>query len=167
MKFNSQNEPADFVSINEFERARGVKLPQVYKEFLIEINGGQLNPSLSYMKAPNGGALEVQELFGLTLSEDHSIAADRFSNFADFVHNRMLHIGYNPFGEIIVMDLRDGSHGQIYFRSHNGAPKNMVLIEDSGFEDAGDYEEASHYFPLANNWSEFVSMLGPAPQLEE
>lgn len=167
MKFNSNNDPASAVSVEEFERKRGVTLPRDYVKFLLSENGGQLDPSQSYAEIPNWNSLEVQELFGLTTNASHSIAADHFSNFSDFVHIRMLQIGYNPFGETICMDLRDLSHGRIYIRTHNSPLNDPILIDAAGFEDEGDYEEASLFHPLAENWTTFVAMLGPAPPITD
>ena len=62
------------------------------------------------------------------------------------------------------MDLREGAnHGKIYIRAHNSPPNEQILIGDSGFQDEDDYEEAPIFFPVADSFSDFVTMLGPDP----
>lgn len=65
------------------------------------------------------------------------------------------------------MDLRPTSHGKTYIRAHNSPPNHPILIDNKGFEDEGDYEEASLFHPLANSWTEFVEMLGPATPIKD
>jgi hypothetical protein len=167
MKFNSNNDPTSLNAIRDFEAHRGVRLPEDYTNFLLNLNGGQLNPNKSYAEIDGWNDLLVQELFGLTENPSHSISNHRFTNFEDYMHKIMLEIGYDPFGQALFMDLRETSHGRIYIRAHNSPPNAPILIDDADFEDEGDYEEASIFYPLANNWTEFAAMLGPAPPITE
>ncbi|MCL6283611.1 SMI1/KNR4 family protein, partial [Ruegeria sp. 2012CJ41-6] len=164
MIFISTNEPASLSDVKAFELKRGVRLPKDYLLFLLDLNGGQLNPSQSYVKVPNWNSLELQELFGITENPNHSITNHRFTNFSDYMHQMMLDIGYDPFGQTLFMDLREGpNHGKIYIRAHNSPPNDPILIDDTGFEDEDDYEDAQLLYPVANSFAEFTAMLGPAP----
>lgn len=162
MKFNSYNEPARLDAIREFESQRGIRLPEDYVEFLLRMNGGQLNPSESYAEIEGWNSLLVQELFGLTENPSHSIANDWFSNFADFIHTRMLQIGFDPFAQTLFMDLRDTSHGKIYIRAHAYPSHGPLLIDDTDFAPE-DYEEAALFVPIADSFDAFIVMLGPEP----
>lgn len=48
MIFNSTHEPTSVQAISDFEHSRNVMLPEDYISFLLDINGGGLNPE----KAP-------------------------------------------------------------------------------------------------------------------
>lgn len=164
MKFVTTNSPTSSDEIKKFEQQRGVLLPQDYVKFLLQTNGGQLNPLQSYALVPGWNSLEVQELYGVTDDPNRSITNHTFTNFSDFMHKVMLKIGYNPFSETLFMDLREGSnHGKIYIRAHNSPPNEQILIDDTGFQDEDDYEEAQIFFPVADSFSEFIAMLGPDP----
>ncbi|MCL6281907.1 SMI1/KNR4 family protein [Ruegeria sp. 2012CJ41-6] len=164
MIFNCNNKPAKANEVREFEGRRGIRLPGEYVDFLLSQNGGGLNPEQSAAWIEGWNWLLVQVLFGLTARADASIATERFTNFSDFMHARMLKIGYDPFGQTLFMDLREGpNHGKIYIRAHNSPPNDPILIDDTGFEDEDDYEEAQLLYPVANSFSEFTAMLGPAP----
>ncbi len=164
MKFNSTNAPAAMIDIKKFEQARGITLPEDYVEFLLDTNGGQLNPSQTYADIPGWNSLEVQELYGLTDKTSSSIASDRFTNFSENIDKMMLNIGYDPFGRKLFMDLRKGSnYGKIYIRDHNSPPNDQILIDQAGFEDEDDFEEAQLFHLIADNFSEFTAMFGSAP----
>ncbi len=167
MIFNTTHEPSSAETVSDFERSRNIKLPEDYVAFLLDINGGGLNPEKSAALIDGWNWLMVSFLLGLTSNPEHSISNHVFTNFSDDIHRMMLMIGNDPFGEAIFMDLRPTSHGKIYVRAHNSPPNYPILVDDAGFEDEGDYEEASLFHPVADSWTEFVAMLGPAPQLEE
>jgi hypothetical protein len=42
--------------------------------------------------------------------------------------------------------------------------QGLILIDGTGFEGAGDYEEAQLFYPIADSFSEFIAMLGPEPE---
>lgn len=65
--------------------------------------------------------------------------------------------------EIKKFEQQRGIHGKTYIRAHNSPPNDQILIDDTGFQDEDDYEEAQIFFPVADSFSEFVAMLGPDP----
>lgn len=166
MKFNSVNPATSASEIESFEHTRGIRLPRDYVDFLLHTNGGQLNPNESSAEIPNWKTLLVQELFGITEDPSHSITNHRFTNFSDYVHQMMLEIGYDPLGQKLFMDLREGpNHGKIYIHAMYSTPNDPIVIDDTGFEDDGDYEQAQLMHVVADSFSDLVAMLGTAPSL--
>jgi hypothetical protein len=164
MIFERKNNPTTTQEITEFEQGRGVRLPQDYKEFLLSFNGGYVDRRNDYFKVGSWNAFAVEELFGITKSPETSISTRRFTNFSDHVRAKLLQIG-SASGEMIFMDLRESAaHGKIYIRAHDSPSSNPILIDDTGFEEAGDYEEAQLFYPIADSFSKFVAMLGPEPE---
>ena len=164
MRFTEPNAPTNIGAIKSFEKERGVRLPSDYVDFLMETNGGYYDPQKFYAKVQGWNSLLVQELFGITDDPSRSITNHTFTNFSDYMHQFMLKIGYDPFSEALFMDLREGAnHGKIYIRAHNSPPNDQILIDDTGFQDEDDYEEAQIFFPVADSFSEFAAMLGPIP----
>jgi hypothetical protein len=165
MRFVRQNEPATRKAVLEFAQIKDVRLPEDYIDFLTSNNGGYTGGLDAYVHVPNGPEIIVQQLFGLTESSDGSIAADQFSNFSDWMHARMLEIAYTPNGDTLLMDLREtNTFGKIYLRSHDGPPNDTILIDETGFENDGDYEEAQLLHPVADSFSKFVAMFKPVPE---
>lgn len=164
MRFVRQNEPATRKAVFEFAQTKGVRLPEDYIDFLTSQNGGYTGGLDAYVRVANGPEMIVQQVFGLTESSDESIAADQFSNFSDWVHARMLQIAYSPNGDLLLMDLREtDTFGRIYLRAHDAPPNDTILIDETGFEDDGDYEEAQLLHPVADSFSDFVAMFEPVP----
>lgn len=164
MIFNTNNAPASLDQVRAFEHRRGVRLPDDYIEFLVTLNGGELNPEMSVARIEGWNDVLVCALLGLTEEPEHSIATDRFTNFSDHMHRNMLDIGYDPFGQTIFMDLREEpNHGRIYILAHDSPPNDPILIDDTGFDDEDDYEEARLLHPIADSFSAFIAMLGPLP----
>lgn len=161
MIFDRQNEPSNEQEIQRFEEKKGIRLPADYREFLLEFNGGRPAADNATWKTTGSNFLDVDELYGLTDSSLNSIETERFNNFSDFVHSRLLQIGHS-YGSGLYVDLREGrTHGKIYILAR---PANEALqVDDTGFQDEDDYEEALFLHPVANNFSEFVAMLGPDP----
>lgn len=166
MKFEKQNEPTNALSISEFERDRGVKLPEDYRTFLLDYNGGYLDRSNDYFEVGNWNAFIVEDLLGLTSEAESSIATRRFNNFSDYIDLHFLVIGHAS-GEILFMDLREiSSYGKIYVRAHDSPINDPILIDEEGFSHVCDYEDAKLFHPVANSFAEFLAMLGPEPEDE-
>ncbi len=165
MKFDIKNEPTDEGKIEDFEARKGLRLPVDYKTFLLEHNGGRPVEDSAFAEVEGWNWLVVEDLYGLTREAEHSIDGEWFNNFSDDIFARLLSVGYAS-ASSLYMDLRDGPmHGKIYIMAH---PANeTVLIDDAGFEDDGDYEEARFLHPVANSWTEFVAMLGPEPPFDD
>lgn len=162
MIFEKQNDHTSVVRIDAFERQRGIRLPEDYKAFLLEFNGGYLDRSNDYFEVGSWNSFCVEDLLGITDNPSTSLTTNRFTNFSDYTRSKLLQIGYAS-GEILFMDLREGgTHGRIYIRAHDSPPNDPILIDETGFV-SGDYEEASLLHPVAKNFSDFLSMLGPEP----
>lgn len=166
MRFIRQNEPAKYDAVLEFSRQRGIQLTADYVDYLISINGGYTGGVDSYAVLGNGEKIVAQQILGLTTYPDALIATDCFTNFSDFVHNRMLCVAYTPNGDSIMLDLRAPTHGKIYIHAHDSPPNDPIQIDATGFEGEGDFEVASLFYPLSDSWTEFVEMLGPSPPFE-
>ncbi|WP_168193068.1 SMI1/KNR4 family protein [Rhodophyticola sp. CCM32] len=165
MIFDRQNKPTDEAQIKDFEASRGFTLPEDYRVFLLKYNGGRPADANSSFQPDRLTWLSVEEFFGFTEESLNDIASFRYNDFSDYIHARLLQVA-NTGSQGIYIDLREGSmHGKIYILAR---PANeTVLVDDAGFEDDGDYDEARFLHPVASSWSEFIAMLGPDPQLEE
>lgn len=164
MRFERQNEPATRKAVLDFAQLKGVRLPEDYIDFLTSNKGGYTGGANAYVRIADGQEIIVHQVLGLMGNTEGSIATDQFSNFSDWVHARMLEIVYTRNGDSILLDLREnGAFGKIYLRAHDAPPNGSIVVDEAGFEDEGDYEEAQLLHPVADSFSEFVAMFGSVP----
>lgn len=161
MIFERQNEPIDEAKIDGFEAVRTVNLPADYRAFLLKYNGGRPADSNAFFEVQGLILLSIEEIYGLTSNPLNSIEDDPYNNFSESIHAQLLQIAYTG-SQGIYMDLREGPmHGRIYILAR---PANETLkVNDAGFQDEDDYEEALFLHPVANTLSEFIALLGPDP----
>lgn len=161
MIFERQNEPIDEATIKGFELTRALRLPADYRAFLLKYNGGRPADSNCSFQVQGLILLSIEEVYGFTSDSLNSIERDRYNNFSDPIHSQLLQIAYTG-SQGIYMDLREGPmQGKIYILAR---PANETLqVDDTGFQDEDDYEEAMFLHPVADTFSEFVAMLGPIP----
>lgn len=103
--------------------------------------------------------LSIEEIHDFTSNPLSSIEDDPCNNFSNSIHTQLLQIAYIG-SQGIYMDLREGPmHGRIYILAR---PANETLkIDDAGFQDGDDCEEALLLHPVANTFWEFLAMFGP------
>lgn len=165
MIFERQNEPIDEAKISGFEATRTLRLPADYRAFLLKYNGGRPADSNAFFKVQGLILLSIEEICGITVNPLNSIEGDAYNNFSNSVHAQLLQIAYTG-SQDLYMDLREGpTHGRIYILAR---PANDSLkVDDTGFHDEDDYEEALFLHPVAKTFSQFLALLGPAPEEED
>jgi hypothetical protein len=163
LNFSIKNTPARLDDILRFEMQRGIILPDSYRKFLVDCNGGRTAADTCYAIIPGWNELLVNEMLGLTEQAETSLYRRQFSNFSTGTDAKFLVFGYDVADQRLILDLRDGSYGKVYIRNHVHARRGPLLIDDAGFAPE-DYEEAALFIPLADNFESFIAMLGPEPQ---
>ena len=165
MIFDRRNKPTDEAHIKALEASKSVTLPKDYRVFLLKYNGGRPADANSSFQPDGLIWLSIEEFYGFTEESLNDITSFRYNDFSDYIYARLLQVA-NTGSQGIYMDLREGSmHGKIYILAR---PANeTVLVDDAGFEDDGDYDEARFLHHVANSWSEFIAMLGPVQPLED
>lgn len=110
-KFDTTNVPEE---IYEFENKYNIKLPQLYKNFLVKYNGGN-TPKTSFKI--NGISSDIRAFYGYR-------NADRDYNFLllterdyleSFIQDNYLPIATDSFGNQIVIGIGKDNEGKIFF----------------------------------------------------
>ena len=161
MRFIRQNEPTNEAQVKGFEVSKNLRFPKDYRAFLLEYNGGRPADANAFWQLDDLNLLSIEAIYGFTSDSLNSIKRDRFNNFSNSIHARLLQIAYTG-SQNLYLDLREGPmHGKIYILAR---PANEALkVDDVGFEDEADYEEALFLHPVADSFSDFIDMLGPEP----
>ena len=105
--------------LQQLESQVGVRLPEDYRRFLAETNGGRPESSRFAMRTAAGENESVVDWF-LTLDpveELYSIPEYR-SMYSDRIPGGLLPIACDPLGNLVLLDLGEKAYGSVYFWDH-------------------------------------------------
>ena len=122
-----------------------MKLPEDYRNFLIEHNGGCPYPNIVNLENTQ---TDIQCLFGMNDAPYYTGFFDNLDSYIDRVPNFYMPIGNDSFGNIFLLSLRDSNFGEIAFWRHEQELKEG---------DAGEY--FGNIEVVASSFSEFVDNL--------
>ncbi len=134
---------ASIEDIQNFEAKVGAKLPEDYKEFLLQYNGGsprQPNEVTSHSSA------SVRSFLGFN-SESVRDLNKVTESYTGRIPKSTIPIAADESGNLIVMSLEEVRFGSVYFWDHELEVEDEVL------------ERSPNITPLANTFSEFFKKL--------
>ncbi|MCE3200953.1 SMI1/KNR4 family protein [Paenibacillus sonchi] len=145
-RFTETNGPLSMEQIEKFESKHGISLPDQYKGFLQEFNGGRPVPKMFKISDEQGPDI-VRLFFGIgdmygNLDENIKIYEDRLP--IGFVP-----IGNDPGGNVICIGTDEEFAGKIYFWDHEEEPE--------------DPDDMSNVYLLANSFSDFLEQMYENP----
>jgi len=151
MKIQTYNNPLTEEDIKAFEKKNNIALPNDYRKFLIQYNGGEpLDPL--FKKNNELGTIVVNTLYGLNTEEKYDDIDHTIQTYTNRISNQFIPIGDDPGGNQIVLGISGPFKGKIYFWDHNTElendeftenvlPGNMYLLADSFNEFLNKLEE--------------------------
>ena len=115
--------------LQAFEKKLGVSLPQQYRDFLLEQNGGR--PDLGDFTVPNWGESLVNFFYGAGIGGNYDLEVALHSLDDVMPVDRVIPIGDDPGGNQICLGIRGEYLGKIYFWVHDEMDEDEVrpLIE--------------------------------------
>ncbi|MDA7026852.1 SMI1/KNR4 family protein [Bacillus sp. CLL-7-23] len=138
----SENEKVSLENIKTFEDDYNVTLPEEYKNFLLEYNGGDVNPNV-FKISDEQGESALNTLYGLNISAEYDELSSVFDSLEGELPQELLSIGDDSGGNQICIGISGNYFGKIYIWMHD--------IEE------GEYMD--NVFFLANNFNEFLDSL--------
>jgi cell wall assembly regulator SMI1 len=128
--------------IDRLERRIGRPLPDSYRHYLLQQDGGRL--------ASNDQA--VNTVFGLGDVPDWASMWDVLDTYAGRMPGWLLPVADDEYGNVFAISLRDGDRGSVWFWDHE--------------EESGDNEEPAedNIRRVASDWPAFLQSLGPPPE---
>lgn len=154
MKFKFATDPATEADIKAFEAEIEASLPDDYKTFLQDVNGGRpermcFSPQWQGQSYANRYSLStVSELFGLRDDEGLDLR-DECENFDERIPGQTIPIGRDPGGNLIILVLN---------KDHLGAVHFWAMEHEVDFE-IGEVPDFSNIAFLATSFSEFLNAL--------
>lgn len=144
--------PAPLDLLEQFETRIGGTLPDDYRYFLINCNGGFVGGRLWFQgENPEGRKVEagVHHIGGIRNESFFSLAW-HWDCYAGRIPDSLLWINDDPFGNAICLGIADPYRGRVYFWDHENEP---------GGDWDGTVESAGNVTLVANSFTEFVAGL--------
>ncbi len=104
------------MEIVAFEARLGCSLPDDYRKFLAEYNGGKPSPDVIDVVGLPGESTDIQVFFGLDRSVASSGLDWNLQAMRGQIEERLLPIACDSGGRVFCLSLRDADRGSIIYR---------------------------------------------------
>jgi hypothetical protein len=101
----------------KFEKLIGASLPDDYRQFLIDHNGGKPLPCDFYISEEEGEN-SIHHFYGLHDGPIYASLEESFKVYKGRMPDSMISFAYDPFGNAICIGLRGDDLGKIFFWDH-------------------------------------------------
>ena len=108
--------PLSFQKISEFEKSFGIILPNDYKTFLEEYNGGKPTPN-SFDFDDGNDASCIDKFLSVTDDDENKSICEYMSTYKGRIPKGFLIIAHDPGGNLILLGVSEGQKG-LYFWDH-------------------------------------------------
>ncbi|MCM3539100.1 MULTISPECIES: SMI1/KNR4 family protein [Priestia] len=101
--------------LETFEKEHDLKFPDSYREFLLNYNGGYVNPDVFYISSEEGKSV-VNVFYGI--GNMYNNLEKKFDFFEDILDIGFIPIASDPGGNQICLGISEEFYGEIYFCNH-------------------------------------------------
>jgi cell wall assembly regulator SMI1 len=138
-------------TIQKLERNLKILLPEEYRNFLLEHNGGKPKPNVFPLpENPIDSNAIVDWFFSITEDNIYSLEW-YYKTMKNRIPSELLPIATDPGGNLICIQVSGSNIGRLYFWDHEQEP----------FTNPDDY---STLLMLANNFDEFIDSFTELPK---
>lgn len=138
--------PATESDVRKFESLIEARLPEDYRAFLLEHNGGETDPNIFFISEEQGSDI-LDRLLALIKEPEHSSLYWSYDCYLGRMPSNIIPIGDDPGGNNVCISVSGADYGSIYFWDHDGEPE----------EDEQPYYE--NLYLMAASFSEFLNNL--------
>jgi cell wall assembly regulator SMI1 len=141
MRLQRENRGTDYSTVSRFEKKIGFILPNDFKDFLYEFNGGltEEGSDVFFINDRKKNSM-IDKFFGLDLKPSSNIEY-LLDYYSDRFPKGIIPIGEDPGGNYICLNVNEGKdYGKVYFYDHevdnedgqgNATWANLTLIADT------------------------------------
>lgn len=155
----SRGRRLDESEVAAFEGKLGVRLPEDYRRFLAECNGGCHGGSWVYTDGagnPSEADIDVHHVYGLREESYLRLPPNGWWRAEGVLPRELLEIMDDSFGNLICIALSGLHRGRVFF----------WLLDDPDPEDwDGRIESSSAIQPIADTFAEFIERLAPEDEV--
>lgn len=125
--------PLDEKTLAAFEDEVGGRLPDDYRQFLLEFNGGKPNPG-SFKISKSQGGDTLHHAYGLHSGPSYSSIRSAYRTFEGRVPKSLVPIADDPFGNQICIGISGRWQGKVCFWDHekendSGRPTSKAVTQ--------------------------------------
>jgi len=103
--------------LEQFEAVLGTTLPDDYRQFLIQHNGGKPTPSVFTISVDEGDAM-LHQVYGLHEGSLHTRLDRAYQTYRDRMPRSLIPIADDPGGNAVCLGIHGNERGKIYFWDH-------------------------------------------------
>lgn len=115
VKVSEQGSPLREGRIEEIERKIGARLPESYRRFLRQFNGGVPSPDVIEVDGLPGNPTDVQVLFGIDGAIESNNLLWHKDAFSNRLPARLLPIACDSGGNLFCLSLADKNFGAVVY----------------------------------------------------
>ncbi len=150
VSLDSRFGPVTPQQINELEMHLDISLPDDYKKFLLEWNGGKPTPDRFSIPGWSNKSSVVNRFLAVHAGK-HSNLQKKIEVYEDRLPRELIPIAEDPFGNLICLGLGGNRLGRIYFWDHEDE------LDDEGLSRL----DFSNVYELAESLKQFTDSLRP------
>jgi hypothetical protein len=135
------------LDVSKLEMQLGMSLPEQYRRFLLNFNGGIPTPDIVTVEGLSGASADVQVFFGIGRSVESSCLEWNLTTLAKRIEKGLLPIATDSGGSVFCLCLR-------------GRERGAVLYCDLQSVFA-DFKSDPKLYPVASNFDAFLDNLRP------
>jgi hypothetical protein len=133
--------------ISNFEKDLGMALPEQYRQFLGEFNGGIPTPDIVDVDGLPGTSTDVQVFFGIRRSVESSCLDWNLASLAERLDPGLLPIACDSGGSVFCLSLRESDYGAVLY-----CDLQSVFA---------DFDADPDLYPVASGFEEFLNRIRP------
>ena len=147
-KITNPGPPVSQEQISLLEKELAIELPESYRGFLLETNGGEPSPDEFIVPGWEGEASAVSSFFSISDDKEAGLESEILS-FKARIPDSIIPIGTDPGGNLICIGIADTNRGKVYFWDH----------EDELDENGESKLDFSNTYLVAGSFDEFMENL--------
>ncbi len=113
--------------LEQFERTIGARLPEDYRSYLIDQNGGTPEAFLICWPGSDEPAEVFNDAFGLHDGPDYSRLDKAAQGMREFLPDDLIPIGSDPGGNVFCLSVKGDRHGQVFFWNHERSEGDLSV----------------------------------------
>ena len=130
MQIHDRGEPLSEQSLQELEEKLGVRLPEPYRRFLQEYNGGRPEPDILDIAGASFGGASVREIFGVGTERKCGDLLWNKETLDGAVAEDWLPIADDSSGDIYCIVTKGEDRGHVYFLDYYASWEAYFVASD-------------------------------------
>lgn len=131
IEIDDSESPVSEVDLLKMEEELGEKIPTQYRKFLLKFNGGTPSPDIVDIEGLSDSPTDVQEFFGIGVSDESSDLSWNKEVFSDRIPARMLPIACDSGNNVFCVSLSGNDQGKIFYVDLQSGESTQYLVAES------------------------------------